>query len=295
MPIIVKRPTRRMSQAEFGDLAYEVMRTVFAIRDELGRFFDEKIYKRELAHRFPGVQIEVPVEVSHATFTRLYFLDVLVNEGAVFEFKTVETLTPRHEAQLLHYLLLAELPHGKLINLQPEAIKQKFVNTTLHLHDRVRFEIEQSGWDAQVGAASLFHDVLVALLRDWGTGLDLSLYDDALVHFLGGEMEAVRDVDVQLGGHSLGQQKMRLAADGVAFKLTTLQEHLEAFEAHALRLLEHTSLDAILWANIGRKTVTFKVLRGGGGQKNGGQKHRRDGRASSPGILVFLSPVFLST
>jgi len=282
MPIIVKRPTRRMSQAEFGDLAYEVMRAVFAIRDELGRFFDEKIYKRKLALRFPGVQLEVPIEISHATFTKLYFLDALVNEGAVFEFKTVEALTPRHEAQLLHYLLLGELPHGKLVNLRPETIEQKFVNATLRLKDRVRFDVEQSGWDAQVGGASRFRDVLVALLQDWGTGLDLSLYDDALVHFLGGETEAVRDVEVRMADHGLGQQKMRLAAEGVAFKLTTLQEDLGFFDAHALRLLEHTRLDAILWANIGRKIVAFKVLRGGGGQKNRGQKNQREGRVLSP-------------
>ena len=40
MPITVKYPIRHMSQAEFGDLAYKVMRTVFSIRDELGRFFE---------------------------------------------------------------------------------------------------------------------------------------------------------------------------------------------------------------------------------------------------------------
>ena len=106
MPITVQHPLRRLSQAEFGSLAYEVMRAVYALRDELGRFFDEKIYKRALAERFAGVQLEVPVRVTHATFQKLYFLDALVSDGAVFEFKTVETLTPRHEAQLLHYLLL---------------------------------------------------------------------------------------------------------------------------------------------------------------------------------------------
>ena len=278
MPITVKCSVRRMSQAEFGDLAYEVMRTVFSIRDELGRFFDEKIYKRELALRFPGVQLEVPIEVTHSTFTKPYFLDALVNAGAVFEFKAVEALTERHEAQLLHYLLLAELAHGKLVNLRPETIEQKFVNTSLRFEDRVRFDIDRSNWDARVDGAGLFQDILVALLRDWGTGLDLSLYDDALVHFLGGETEAVRDVEVRLDGHSLGHQKMRLAADGVAFKLTTLQKDMGFFKAHALRLLEHTSLNAILWANVGRRIVTFKTLRRG--QKDEGQKNgNRNGRA----------------
>src|SRR2546422_1361553 len=68
MPIIIRTPIRRLSQAEFGELAYAVMRCVFQIHSELGRFFDEKIYKRELAHRYPGVQLEFPIEVIHATF-----------------------------------------------------------------------------------------------------------------------------------------------------------------------------------------------------------------------------------
>ena len=43
MPITTRIPIRRLSQAEFGDIAYEVMLHVFAIHNEIGRFFDEKI------------------------------------------------------------------------------------------------------------------------------------------------------------------------------------------------------------------------------------------------------------
>lgn len=42
MPITPAHPTRRISQEEFGTLAYDVMQHVFAIRNEFGRFFDEK-------------------------------------------------------------------------------------------------------------------------------------------------------------------------------------------------------------------------------------------------------------
>jgi GxxExxY protein len=259
-----------MSQAEFGALAYEVMRTVFAIRDEFGRFFDEKIYKRELANRFSGVAMEVPVQVAHGTFRKLYLLDVLVNDGALFEFKTVDILNPRHEAQLLNYLLLLEISHGKLVNLRPEAIEQRFVNSSLRLADRLQFDVERCGWDDGVGGAELFSDTLLALLQDWGTGLELALYDEAMVHFFGGETQAVRSVEVQTPDHPVGQQKMRLAAPGVAFKITGLEENLKDFEAHSIRLLEHTNLDAILWANISRRTLTFRGLR----QKDKGQKNK---------------------
>ena len=96
MPVIVHTPIRRLSQAEFGKLAYSVMGCVFQIHHELGRFFDEKIYKRELAHRHPAVQLEVPIEVIYASFRKLQYIDVLVDGGGPFEFKAVEAITPRH-------------------------------------------------------------------------------------------------------------------------------------------------------------------------------------------------------
>jgi GxxExxY protein len=113
--------TRRLSQAEFGELAYEVMGCVFAIRDELGRLFDEKLYKHELAYRYPSVQREVPITVWHRSFAKTYYLDVLVADGGLFEFKMAETLVPKHRAQTLHYLYLADLGHGKLVNLRLDA------------------------------------------------------------------------------------------------------------------------------------------------------------------------------
>ncbi len=56
MPVIIRTPIRGLSQAEFGDLAYAVMGCVFEIHRDLGRFFDEKIYKRELAHLWKKLQ-----------------------------------------------------------------------------------------------------------------------------------------------------------------------------------------------------------------------------------------------
>src|SRR3989442_11743257 len=118
MAIVIEPPLREMSQCEFGDLAYQVVSHVYAMHNEMGRFFDEKIYKQELAQRIPSVRLEQVVDVSFDTFQKRYFLDVLVSDGGLFEFKTVESLTPRHRAQLLHYLLLCELGHATLINVR---------------------------------------------------------------------------------------------------------------------------------------------------------------------------------
>ena len=261
MPIIIQTPIRRLSQAEFGELAYAVMGCVFEIHSEFGRFFDEKIYKRELAQRFPGVGLEVPIEVTYASFTKLQYLDVLVAFGGLFEFKAAEAFVPRHPAQLLHYLLLAELGHGKLVNVRTESVEHEFVNTTLTREDRIEFGITDTHWNVQTPGAQSFRDVLVAILRDWGTGLDLLIYEDALTHLLGGESHVLSNVEVLTPQHTLGHQKMRLAAPRVAFTLTALPEPDLNFESHLRCLHRHTDLEAILWANIALKKVTFTTIR----------------------------------
>ena len=43
-------------------------------------------------------------------------IDLLVNDCVVVELKTVETLLPIHEAQLLTYIKLLKRPQGLLIN-----------------------------------------------------------------------------------------------------------------------------------------------------------------------------------
>ena len=43
-------------------------------------------------------------------------IDLLVNDCVVVELKTVETLLPIHEAQLLTYMKLLKRPQGLLIN-----------------------------------------------------------------------------------------------------------------------------------------------------------------------------------
>ncbi|HEX7377972.1 MAG TPA: GxxExxY protein, partial [Pirellulales bacterium] len=120
MPITLDSPLRRLSQLEFGRIAFEVLRQAFDIHRELGRLFDEGIYQAELAHRCADARVELPVEVRFGDFKKVYFIDLLVGDGAIFEIKTAEAFHDRHRAQLVNYLLLTDLAHGKLINFRPE-------------------------------------------------------------------------------------------------------------------------------------------------------------------------------
>ena len=78
---------------------------------------------------------------------------------------------------------------------------------------------------------------------------------------LGGEVHVLAEVEVRTPEYALGHQKMRLAAPRVAFALTSFPEPDADYESHSRRLLRHVDLEAILWANIGLKMVTFTRIR----------------------------------
>lgn len=255
MPIHLPITTTRISKKAFGELSYAVMEQVFAIHHEYGRFFDEKIYKRELAKRMTGVLLETSVEITFQSFLKRYYLDVLTHGSGLFEFKAVEAFVPRHRSQTINYLLLADLAHGLLVNTRPETIGREFVNCKWRLKDLRDPVITEHNWLPGIPQALRFQEVLVALVRDWGACLDLALYEEAMTHFMGGE-SVLQDIPVK----DLGSQRTRLIAPGVSFKITALSENTEAFVSHARRFLSHTPLHAILWANMTPTDITFSTL-----------------------------------
>jgi GxxExxY protein len=261
MPIEFRENFRVLDQRAFGEVAYEVMEKAFQVHNKLGRFFDEDAYQHELAHVFGSrAMIEVPIGVKHDDFLKTYFIDLLVDRGAIFELKTVSHLTDEHRAQLISYLLMTGGRHGKLINFRPERVEHEFVNTTLTLADRVTFDVDDSAWDASVEQAPEIRHRVEAFLRDWGTGLDLPLYVDALTHFLGGEDRVVREIEVVSEGRCISHKKVSCAGANACFKITALSDKLESFESHALRFLQHTNLQHFLWINVTLRTVTMKTL-----------------------------------
>lgn len=260
MPISLRVPIRRLTQQEFGGLAFEVMRHVFAIHNEIGRFFDERIYKRELANRLPNTRLEEPIDITFASFHKRLFIDVLVNDGGLFEFKAVDRLGRSHRSQFLNYLLLCELAHGKLINVRPHDVEHEFVNSTLRLPDRREFTVDQARWNSAIPGGDVLQDILTPIMRDWGTGLDIGLYEEAITYLFGGAACVEADLPVVIAGRKVGTQRVRLIAPGVALKLTALNDDLNRFEHHARRLLTHFDLRAIAWVNFNMKQLTYTTL-----------------------------------
>jgi GxxExxY protein len=238
------------------------MADIFEIRNELGRIFDESVYKRALALRRDDAAWEVSVDVRHGGFIKRYFLDALVADGAVIEFKTVQALTSRHTGRLLHYLLLTELPAGLLVNLRPERLQHKFVNAALSRSDRANYTVDSGHWDDSIPGARIVREIILDLMADWGTSLELELYEDALTYFLGGANRVLRRVPVAWNGVCLGDQLLRFASEDVVVRLTAFEckQDERLFEAHAGRLLAHTPVTALLWVNCGRHVIRFRSL-----------------------------------
>ena len=83
-----------------------------------------------------------------------------------------------------------------------------------------------------------------------------------LIHFLGGQQQVVRAVDVCIGGERVGYQRLNLLSPEASVCISVLNDGLDRYEAQLRRFLTHTTLKAIQWVNIGRKRVTFKTIRG---------------------------------
>lgn len=260
MPIHCPIPTNRISQEQFKLLSSEVMDHVFVIHNDFGRFFDEIVYKKELADRMSDVVLELEIIVTHGTFSKTYCVDVLINSSGLFEFKAADAIHPRHRGQTLNYLLLLDLAHGKVINMRPESVGHEFVNCPARLIDLKNPRIHDARWNRQVDGAETLRETLMPLIADWGAGLETTLYEEAITHFLGGESQVLMPVPVIGPKGHLADQRMRLAAPGVAFKVTALQDRLDDFERQSIRLLRHTNLNAIHWINITQTSVRFTTL-----------------------------------
>jgi GxxExxY protein len=261
MPIRLPFPIAALEQKEFGEIAYDVMEAAFQIHHDLGRFFDESVYQAAIAAKFAAASVEVPISVLHEDFVKHYAIDLVINQNAIFELKTADTLHPQHRAQLLNYLMLTECKHGKLINLRSERVEHEFVNCILTRSQRADFEVHALHWEEECPSRPL-QPWFEAAIRDWGTGLDRELYADCAAHFFGGVDAVTGRTDVFLSSRSVATQPIRLAYPGIALEVTTLQPSiLPDYLHHLHRFLLHTSLTAIKWINVHRQQVSFQSIK----------------------------------
>lgn len=265
MPILCQHQLVPISQEEFHETDYGIMEHVFAVHNEFGRMYNEKIYQAELADRcikagLGSVLTEVPVEVSYQDFKRMYYLDLVVNNSLIYELKTVNAIIGDHKRQLINYLLLTGLNFGKIINFKTRSVKHRFVSTTLTPESRFEYEIDESHWNNLDEDGLWLKKIIVKLISEWGTFLDLQLFYDAIIYFRGGESGVTANIDITNDSIVLGKQRVYLLNDKTSFIISAVTDQVSYYESNLRKFMKHTSLQAIQWINMAHHWIQFKTI-----------------------------------
>jgi GxxExxY protein len=265
MPVISPVCLRPISQEEFARTDHQVMRHAFDSQNDLGRLCDEVIYQNDLAARLEAAGLgplrkQVPVTVTHGDFAKTYRLDLVIGDASVYELKTEDRLASDHGAQLLNYLFLQGVHHGKLINFRPANVETRFVNTSLTAQTRREFAVDSRRWSEEDERSRILRATLLDVLEDWGGFLELQLYMEVVTHFLGGEDKVARLVELRRDGERLGNQRLNLLNEHTAFRLTALTAGAEHYELQLRSLLRHSSLRALQWINLAGHRAQFVTL-----------------------------------
>ncbi len=106
----------------------EIIGAAIAVHRELGPGLLESAYEACLAYELTqrGLRVEqqkpLPVVYRDVHLECGYRLDLVVEDIVIVELKSVEKLTPVHQAQVLSYLRLANCPVGLLINFNVKVL-----------------------------------------------------------------------------------------------------------------------------------------------------------------------------
>ena len=157
---------------------------------------------------------------------------------------------------MLTYLHLLDLPRGKIVNFGSPKVESQFVNAPFRTSQRRAFQVV----DVDYHGADAFRSLVIGLLRDWGTSLTLSHYQEALVTLLGGEGKVEVMLPLYRNGTNLGNQRFCLAEEESAFYFTAMNRSADVFEDQLVRLINYSPLKAIHWVNIEHEIVRLKTV-----------------------------------
>jgi len=265
MPIEYRFDIEPISQSQFYETDHLVMHHAFDVQKEPGRHCNESIDHEEMLYRCEqsGLRVvsEGEIVVSLDSFRKPYYLDALVSSSSIYEFKAVSALNGGHESQLLNYLFLSDMRHGKLINFCSPSVQYRFASTQIDSNCRFSFAVNTDQWDEHLPTSSALQGLVLKLLVEWGAFLDISLYQEAGVHFFGGEDNLMGSIDLFVNSRMVGHQNMYLLDDRTGLHISSVIRHVEMYKKQLSRMLQHTSLDQIQWLNFNRETIqliTFK-------------------------------------
>ena len=269
MPVSFPFKIARLSRDEFVARDELVMRCAYASQNRLGRLCDERVYENDLAARLraegmKSVLTQVPITVTHGSFTKEYRLD-LVADGAVYELKTVLHLAGDHDAQVLNYALLLDILCIKLLNFRNAKVEGKLRLAPVARDRRDAFQIDDSRWKPISPRCPALKRILSEVLTDLGSFLEARLYGEMLASLV---PTSEARLTVTRDGIELGTHPVQLLDEHVAFCVTGLTTSMDQHRSHLSKLLECLPLQCLQWINFNHATVSLVTLTKGAGSRD---------------------------
>ena len=122
-----------MSKLLYEDLTNKIIKAAIEVHKILGPGLLESAYEECFVYELIKMglsvkqQLMIPIKYKDIKLKTKYRLDLLVEDKVITELKSVEKLTPVHEAQLITYLKLSGYRVGLLINFNETLLKNGII------------------------------------------------------------------------------------------------------------------------------------------------------------------------
>jgi GxxExxY protein len=115
------------------DLTYQIIGCCMEVHANLGKGFNEIVYKDAIEYEFNQKNIlfkrekEFKIKYKNFILSHSYFADFVVFDKIILEIKAIETITSGHIKQTLNYLAASGFKIGLIINFGEDSLKHKRV------------------------------------------------------------------------------------------------------------------------------------------------------------------------
>ncbi|WP_367118590.1 GxxExxY protein [uncultured Chryseobacterium sp.] len=123
----------KMTKTQITQLSYDIIGCAIKVHKELGPGLLESVYEMCLAYELKekgfivDQQIRTKINYGKIEIETPLKIDLLVNDTVIIEIKTVESLLPVHQAQLMTYMKILKKPQGLLINFYTDNISKSMI------------------------------------------------------------------------------------------------------------------------------------------------------------------------
>jgi len=254
MPVHCPIEIPRLTSDQFATIDYGVMGASFALHNDFGCKWNEATYQFELAQRLKKVKTaairELPTSVTFGQFSKTYQIDLLVSEAGVYELKTVNAINNSHIGQVLNYLRLLNATRAKIVNFRPFSVESKFVNCNDTLEERRKFDIDSGEYNGP----AVLRQVVDGMLRDLGTKLSVSLYNECVLANIG----TLISIPTTIG--AIVNQTFQMVEDSEAFTVTSIESQASQHREHLRKMASKAMLNAFHWINVTPKVIRLKTI-----------------------------------